>query len=459
MNETPLCKLAFKYRSDKCERLGRHTYTEYYYDLLKARRKTIKKVLEIGIGKGASLKMWRDFFPNAKIYGVDYRPDFLIKEDRIESILCDQRRREHLVSLIEKTGSDIDLVVEDASHRSRDQVFTCLTLMPLLKKEAIYIIEDVSQPNIVERIGQYQYDVEIPKIPYRNRFDNRLVVVRHKTQTDISFFAKMPQRTGQDRHLTRVSSIIRAQQIADYIGAKLNPIEGYQNGVCIYVKPPYKSGSDLKFYGKPYLDIVDSIELCELARKHPEVTVISLSDWSHKILKKLLPNKIINIPQQHCNFERAHRNTTQIKKVGIIGVLKAFEYLPESLRRRLKRRGTELVEFSKFSTRQDIVNFYMGIDVQIVWRPYYNYKKDLLANPLKIVNASSFGIPTIAYAEKAFEEMKGCYIPVRTLEEFLTELDKLRSRPALYNKYAKRCLEKAEAYHIEKIAQMYKNLT
>jgi len=178
--ETDLCKLALKYRSDKCRRRGKHTYTEYYYKLLIDRRKTIKKVLEIGIGKGASLRMWRDFFPNAKIYGADYREDLLIDRDRIESILCDQRRKEHLVSLIDKIGSDIDLVVDDASHRPRDQVFTCLTLMPLLKKEAIYIIEDVAQPSIIERLTQY--DTDMPELDQSvKRYDNRLIVVRHKS--------------------------------------------------------------------------------------------------------------------------------------------------------------------------------------------------------------------------------------------------------------------------------------
>lgn len=169
--DTPLCKLAFKYGSDKRIHRGKHSYTQYYYKLLKGIRNKVKKVLEIGIGeKAASLRMWQDFFPNAKIYGADYRESFLINASRIESILCDQRRGNHLKNLIEKTGPDIDLVIDDGSHRPRDQVFTCLTLMPLLKKDAIYVIEDVDDHSITERLTQY--DV---------RVGNTLVVVRHKT--------------------------------------------------------------------------------------------------------------------------------------------------------------------------------------------------------------------------------------------------------------------------------------
>lgn len=180
IKETPLCKLAFKYGSDKCPWFRKHSYTPYYYGLFKNRRKTIKKVLEIGIGwRAASLLMWRDFFPKAKIYGVDYRESYLIKRDRIESILCDQRRKEHLLALIDKIGPDIDLVIDDGSHRPRDQIFTCINLMALFKKGVIYVIEDVADPGIVERFKGF--DVDTPKLQYVNRYDNRLVAVRHKS--------------------------------------------------------------------------------------------------------------------------------------------------------------------------------------------------------------------------------------------------------------------------------------
>ena len=139
----------------------------------------MKKILEFGIGTGASLRMWRDFFPHANIYGADYRTDSLINEDRIESILCDQRRYEHLTSLIDHIGSDIDVVIDDASHRPRDQMYTCQKLMPLLQKSVVYVIEDVANPSITG--GLREYDIEIPRLEKaRNRYDNMLIVVRHK---------------------------------------------------------------------------------------------------------------------------------------------------------------------------------------------------------------------------------------------------------------------------------------
>lgn len=256
-------------------------------------------------------------------------------------------------------------------------------------------------------------------------------------------------------HLQRVSSIIRADQIAEAIGARLNPTEGYENDVCIYIKPHIKNGMDFKFEGrKAYLDIIDGHTLGQLALKHPEVGVIACSKSDYEIMKKSVPNEVIFIPQHHCNFERLKRTRTEIKKIGIIGEENAFDYLPEKMESELKAKKIELVKFSKFFSRQDIIDFYMSIDLQLVWRPY----KKRLSNPLKIVNAMSFGIPTIALDEPAFKEVSGCYMPVTSFPGFLAHLQVIIGNPNIYNAFSKRCIEKAEEYHIEKVAQMYKKL-
>ncbi len=256
-------------------------------------------------------------------------------------------------------------------------------------------------------------------------------------------------------HLQRVSSMIRGDQIADQIGAKFNPETSEPNDINIYVKPRVEKGADFEFKeGKNYIDIVDGHNLGQVLINHPDVGCIVCSKSDEDVMKSVIPNKVVLIPQHHCNFDRVHRETTQIKKIGIIGELPAFHLLPEGLEVELEKRKIELVKFSKFYSRQDIINFYMDIDLQIVWRPY----KKLLSNPLKIVNASSFGIPTIALDEEAFKEMEGCYMPAKTLDEFLICLDELVANPELYLEYSGRCIEKSEEYHIECIGELYKQL-
>jgi len=256
-------------------------------------------------------------------------------------------------------------------------------------------------------------------------------------------------------HLQRVSSIIRGNQIAERIGAKLNPQKGYENDVCIYVKPHVKKGDLFVFEGKrSYLDIIDGHNLGQLAVKNPHVGVIVCSEADYKTMSGIIPNKIVLIPQHHCNFENQKRTRTGIKTVGVIGTQSAFPYLPMGIEQELNKRGIKLIEFSSFFDRKDIIDFYLSIDVQIVWRPY----RKLLSNPLKIVNAASFGIPTIAFDELAFSEVKGSYLPVCSLDEFMGHLDDLRNDLSLYKHYASEAVKIAEKYHIDTIAKLYENL-
>lgn len=192
MKTTPLCKLAYKYGSDKCPQIS-HTYTPFYYNLLKDKRHFIKKVLEIGIGSpkymhyhpnhyvtGASLYMWRDFFPNATIYGADIDPNMLFNNDRIHTLLCNETKRGDLENLIKKTGSNIDLFIDDGLHTANAQIFLCQTIMPMLSKKVIYIIEDVAFPkHIISTLNNYH--CTIPHLDNPSLPKNRLILVRSKT--------------------------------------------------------------------------------------------------------------------------------------------------------------------------------------------------------------------------------------------------------------------------------------
>lgn len=275
------------------------------------------------------------------------------------------------------------------------------------------------------------------------------------TASNTPFISKEVSYKGHG-HLQRVSSMIRGDQIADYLGAKLNPITGFDDDVCIYVKPHIKKGTTVfDFEGKrSYIDIIDGWGLLPVLEKYLEVGVIACSKQDAKILSKFLDNRITFIPQHHCNYERAIRMRREIKTVGIIGTEDAFVHLPEGLEQELEKKGIKLLKYSKFFSREDIIEFYKSIDVQIVWRPY----RMRLSNPLKLVNAASFGIPTIAYPETVFEELGQCYLKAETLEEFLYQLDTLRNSQIVYRTFSDECLRKAEEYHIDNVAKEYKKL-
>src|SRR3989304_3265599 len=284
---------------------------------------------------------------------------------------------------------------------------------------------------------------------------------------DITLFAKRAftnTNHGQDfdgarpqrGHLLRVSSIIRADQMAEWLGAKLNPTDGYADDVCIYVKPHVKSKDDFdfEFPKRAWLDIIAGWALLPAKRKHPEIGIIACSHLDGETLRSILPNRVVVIPQHHCNFERVHRTRKGVSVVGVIGTRGAFKYLPAGLEPALAERGLVLEKFSKFFTRQDVIDFYQRIDVQIGWRPY----RMRLANPLKLVNAAAFGVPTIALREEYFDEMEGSYYPVKDLHEILGAIGGFQSVTRLYTEYSAHIRHMAERYHIDRIAEMYRRL-
>jgi demethylmacrocin O-methyltransferase len=158
MSEDLLSQLARKHQTDKggnhlmyggqpsttC-----HNYTPIYHRLFESFRLEAKNVLEIGVNAGSSLRMWRDYFPSAQIVGLDIRPEVLFQEDRIRCIQADQNNFVSLCRAIEQLPAHLelfDVIIDDGSHEPEHQLTSLKTLLPLVKPDGYYIIEDLG-PN------------------------------------------------------------------------------------------------------------------------------------------------------------------------------------------------------------------------------------------------------------------------------------------------------------------------
>ena len=119
-----------------------NSYQEYYASLFNNSRIAIKGLLEIGVYKGASLLLWREWFPMAKIIGLDIYPAYL-KDfgDRITTEYCDQSSEESLKSIAEKY-TNLDIIIDDGSHVFAHQIVSFNTLFPCLRPGGWYVIED-----------------------------------------------------------------------------------------------------------------------------------------------------------------------------------------------------------------------------------------------------------------------------------------------------------------------------
>ena len=149
-----LKKLFNKYGSDKSKN---HDYHLIYSSLFKNPNK-VKKVLEIGIGTnntdlisnmgasgvpGASLRAFKDFFINAKIYGADIDKNILFKDNKINTFFVDQSEITSIKTLYKKIGNKFDLIVDDGLHSVFTNLNIILTSLSKLNKKGWLIIEDI----------------------------------------------------------------------------------------------------------------------------------------------------------------------------------------------------------------------------------------------------------------------------------------------------------------------------
>jgi hypothetical protein len=155
IKESELLKYYFnKYGSDKS---SIHNYHLIYASLFKDKSK-IKKILEIGLGTddenlisnmgrygkpGASVRAFRDFFINAKIYGADIDKKILFNDKKIKTFYVDQSDQKSLESLFKKTGKKFDLIIDDGLHAPYTNINVIISSLNCIKKNGWIVIEDI----------------------------------------------------------------------------------------------------------------------------------------------------------------------------------------------------------------------------------------------------------------------------------------------------------------------------
>jgi hypothetical protein len=100
-------------------------------------------VLEIGVYRGGSMRMWSHFFgPKARLVGVDIDPVAIISAgDRYSVVIADQADPEAMRNLAEKQGP-FDVIIDDGGHSMVQQITSIETLFPMLNDGGIYLVED-----------------------------------------------------------------------------------------------------------------------------------------------------------------------------------------------------------------------------------------------------------------------------------------------------------------------------
>lgn len=142
----PLSELAVKHKTDKW---GGHFYTQHYHHHFNSLRNEKINLLEIGIGGyddplkgGESLRMWQDYFPNARIYGIDIADKSSHDTERIKTFRGSQVDHQFLDRAVKEIGR-VDIIIDDGSHINTHIIDTFKYLFPKLNNDGIYVVEDL----------------------------------------------------------------------------------------------------------------------------------------------------------------------------------------------------------------------------------------------------------------------------------------------------------------------------
>ncbi len=127
-----------EYKSDE----GRATYKHKHYQRIYEEHlsRFIDEpvtLVELGIGYGGSLQMWRSFLGSkCSIIGIDKHGQLCFEDNQIHCIASDECN-------ISSLGlKDIDIFIDDGSHICSNQINTLNSMFPMIKPGGVYIVED-----------------------------------------------------------------------------------------------------------------------------------------------------------------------------------------------------------------------------------------------------------------------------------------------------------------------------
>jgi hypothetical protein len=175
-----------------------HTYATHYHSIFNLSRENVKHVFECGLGTnnpnlksnmtengipGASLRVWRDYFFNAKIYGGDIDKEILFEEEKIKTFYVDQLNSNSIKSMWESIQvEEFDIIIDDGLHEPEANYNFFINSFHKLRKNGVFIIEDI--PNIYlehlqNKLKKYDIDIVVGFTQYKKVYgDNNLIIIR-----------------------------------------------------------------------------------------------------------------------------------------------------------------------------------------------------------------------------------------------------------------------------------------
>ncbi len=156
-------KFYFK-ENHRCVNKWMHYFEAYDRFFSKYRGKDIK-ILEIGVFRGGSLQMWKNYFGNTnnqvQIYGIDIDPECKSFEEENIQIFIGSQDDQNFLQTVKKEIGKVDILIDDGGHTMKQQIISFEELFDLVDDDGIYLCEDLHTSYMEQYGGGYKKETFI----------------------------------------------------------------------------------------------------------------------------------------------------------------------------------------------------------------------------------------------------------------------------------------------------------
>jgi hypothetical protein len=141
--ENPLYRRFLEGRVDSPKIDKWHHYFDVYHEAFASWRGKPLTMLEIGVQRGGSLRMWQEYFgPSARIFGMDIDPSCAAHALPGSKVFIGDQADPGVMRQVLAEMGPPDIVLDDGGHTAKQQIVTFQVLYPAMRVPGVYLIED-----------------------------------------------------------------------------------------------------------------------------------------------------------------------------------------------------------------------------------------------------------------------------------------------------------------------------
>ena len=179
-----------------------HHYFDIYERYFSRFRDRPIRMLEIGVFRGGSLRMWKEYFhPDSTIVGIDIDPSCAAHEiaDKKVYVRIGSQADPNFLTAVNGEFGPFDIILDDGSHKTHHQIVSFGALFrDALNDDGCYMVEDCHTNYWIKHVDSPETFIEVSKqmvdMLHEPYFDRKETEFRHEhedavKQMDLSYLS------------------------------------------------------------------------------------------------------------------------------------------------------------------------------------------------------------------------------------------------------------------------------